>query len=985
MFGLPSMFRVIPHLVFSIVLLWLLVLLGGNALAEDASFDKPILRLEPSLHTAMINRMDVDQAERFVVTASDDKTARVWDVNTGALLQTLRPPMAAGDEGKLYAVAISPDGEHIAVAGWTVGSSDSVFIFKRRTGKMLAAISGLPNVINDLAYSTNGKVLAASLWGGNGVRFYRVTEDGNYQAIVKDTEYRDASYGIAFDQQGRSVSTSYDGLIRLYDAAFNKIKQVKTVGGKQPYGIAFSPDGQQIAVGFNDSTYVDLYDAADLKLIKTIKTKQIDNGDISDVAWSKNGKWLYAGGLYYDGKGNPVLAYRSPDFEHPQTYQAAQNTVMAIHPLSDGGLLFASADPALGSLNANGQLMWRQDAGKLAFNFYTARRELGLANDAKNIAFKYKHTDQSARQSSWDLSSASFNPIAKTNDQSYYQIPRLQSPKLAIKNWDNKFNPSLNGKPIALKNHEYSYSLAINPNDDHAVFALGTSWYVRLYNQQGQLLWKQPVSVAWAVNISADQRYVVAALGDGTIRWYELNTGKERLAFYLHPDIYQGKERWIAWTPDGFYATSGEDAEALVGFHINQGLDKASRFVDASQLREVFAREDLVAKALDDEYAKLAKKAFADAGDIQQILATGSAPAIILDNQPSRTLRQREFTLSGYLQDQGGGIGKIEYRVDGKLMAPSHKRGYGSQAIGGKLPFKNNFTLAHGKHTISVTAYNEKGVIASKPMTVEVDIDDPVNREPSLYVLSVGVSKYRDRDLLLNYAADDAVDFAASLKKRGRHLYKDVIVRELLDNNATLNNINAAFETIAQQAQPQDVFVFYLAGHGEVSDGRYHFIPHELIYSNEAELRKQALNENKLKALISSVETAKRLVVMDSCHAGKAVQTLASASRNIEDKSAINRLMSATGSAILAATSSEQEAKEGIIKNGEGHGVFTHVLLEGLRGKADAASKDGQVDVEELIQYTRREVPKISKELWEYEQFPMYHPPKQNFPIALIR
>ena len=79
----------------------------------------PVLRIEAGMHTAPIIRIDVDAAERFLVTASHDKTARVWDLANGQLLQILRPPLGMGNEGKLYAVAISPDGATVATGGWT--------------------------------------------------------------------------------------------------------------------------------------------------------------------------------------------------------------------------------------------------------------------------------------------------------------------------------------------------------------------------------------------------------------------------------------------------------------------------------------------------------------------------------------------------------------------------------------------------------------------------------------------------------------------------------------------------------------------------------------------------------------------------------------------------------------------------------------------------------------------------------------------------
>ena len=62
---------------------------------------------------------DVDAAGRIAVTGSHDKTVRLWSVADGKLLRTIRMPTGPGDVGKVYAVAISPDGATIAAGGWT--------------------------------------------------------------------------------------------------------------------------------------------------------------------------------------------------------------------------------------------------------------------------------------------------------------------------------------------------------------------------------------------------------------------------------------------------------------------------------------------------------------------------------------------------------------------------------------------------------------------------------------------------------------------------------------------------------------------------------------------------------------------------------------------------------------------------------------------------------------------------------------------------
>ena len=105
----------------------------------------------------------------------------------------------------------------------------------------------------------------------------------------------------------------------------------------------------------------------------------------------------------------------------------------------------------------------------------------------------------------------------------------------------------------------------------------------------------------------------------------------------------------------------------------------------------------------------------------------------------------------------------------------------------------------------------------------------------------------------------------------------------------------------------------------------------------------------------------------------------------VEDKAAIARLMQATGSSVLSAASDKQQALAGVVENGQGRGLFTHVLLRGLEGRADIIEEDGYINVVELSAYARREVPRLAQQHWQYEQFPMFQLNGHDFPITRAR
>ncbi|MGH8059419.1 MAG: WD40 repeat domain-containing protein [Candidatus Entotheonellia bacterium] len=187
--------------------------------------------------TAEIKRIGVDAEGRYLVTATDDKTVRVWALSTGELLRVLRPPIGEGDEGTLYAVALSPDGCTVATGGWTGEAWDqtySIYLFERASGQLLRRLNGLRNRMYRLTYSPDGRWLAATRGEGNGLRLYRTSD---YALVGEDRSYGDRSLGAAFDAASRRlVTSSYDGWVRLYAVEASPGEPLRLLAKERPMG-----------------------------------------------------------------------------------------------------------------------------------------------------------------------------------------------------------------------------------------------------------------------------------------------------------------------------------------------------------------------------------------------------------------------------------------------------------------------------------------------------------------------------------------------------------------------------------------------------------------------------------------------------------------------------------------------------------------------------------------------------------------------------
>ncbi len=835
--------------------LTLLLCLFSHPFSAAEPPSTPTLRMENGMHTAPIESISTDTQQRFVLTTSNDKTAKLWSVQDGQLLHTFRPPQGAGDEGKLYAGALSPDGNTVAVAGWTGYEWDktvNIYLFQRQSGLLLHRLEGLPNVINHLSFSVEGHYLAASLGGKNGIRVFNSSTGA---LVFKDSDYGNDSYSNDFSADGKLLTSSYDGYLRLYNAEFKLLAKQSSLGDKRPYLARFSPNGKRIAVGFSDSTQVNILSATDLSLLYSADTREVDNGDLSSVSWSSDGQILYAAGKF-DRKGDiPIAAWSEQGRGVIRWLPTVSQTVMDLLALKQGDVLYATADPAWGKISPQGQSRFQQ-LGKIA-NFTGIFEGLFLlSKQGHQLQFGYQYGGK--QPALFDLNTRKLTQ--KPNTSSGLSAPDTHS--LAIKDWEDTFKPTLNGKALSLEQYERSRSLAITP--DQQQFLLGTNWSLRLFNKNGTQRWQQDVpATVWGVNIAGNNKVAIAAFGDGTLRWYRLKDGAELLAFYPHPD----KKRWVLWTPEGYYDASA-GAEDLIGWHVNQGKEQAADFYSIGKFREQYYRPDVISQVfntLDVQQAlALANK---EAGARQQHTAslTSILPPVIsiLSPDTGSSFNQSQVTLSFNTRTPSGEpVTNIKVLVDGRV----HSQQRGLKRIGQGNGQTDTMTITLPERDVDITLIAENRFAASETSSIRLKWAGKTESfviKPKLYVLAIGNSEYDNTTLKLNYAAKDAQDFAKLIKKQQGGLYREVVINSILSGGK--DAILDGLEWIEKQVTAKDVAMIFMAGHG-VNDrnGSYYFLPKE---ANTKKLKRTALPYSTIKDTIINLP-GKVLYFLDTCHSG---------------------------------------------------------------------------------------------------------------------
>ncbi len=487
-------------------------------------------------------------------------------------------------------------------------------------------------------------------------------------------------------------------------------------------------------------------------------------------------------------------------------------------------------------------------------------------------------------------------------------------------------------------------------------------------------------SLFWSVHyFSGNPDYGLSVGEDGRIILWHTREARRLAAFY----IFNDSDDWVCIAPGGLFDASPRGMQRL--YYV-----KGKEVIPLEQLYEKYFTPGLVAQILNGQEPTPDNKEddikFLKKPPVVQLKYQDQQRNLVVEDEvPTHRTTSTPVTVVVEAFAPDDVVDEIRLYHNGKLFGGANRNLVVEDDK--KQRESQTFTvhLIPGENRLKAVALNSQRT-ESRPAEMIVHHTPPTPTPSTasdihLYGVVIGINKYKNPKYNLNYAVADASAFRDQIQQMGSGIFKNIQLSFIADEHATQAAIVETFEKIKAVAQPKDVFIFYYAGHGVLNQHReFYLVPHDVtqLYGNDEALAARGLSAAQLLRFSKEIKAQKQLYVLDACQSAGALEQFAV--RGVAEEKAIAQLARATGTHWLTASGSEQFASEFAQL---GHGAFTYVLLEGLKGKADTGDK--KITVKEIDAYLQEIVPELTAKYKGSPQYPASYGFGNDFPVGVVK
>jgi WD40 repeat protein/uncharacterized caspase-like protein len=312
----------------------------------------------------------------------------------------------------------------------------------------------------------------------------------------------------------------------------------------------------------------------------------------------------------------------------------------------------------------------------------------------------------------------------------------------------------------------------------------------------------------------------------------------------------------------------------------------------------------------------------------------------------------------------------------------------GRQVKGSEGRQTESIELSYGSNRIEVSALAQTGIESLRALrSVELAPPSRGEQAKALYFLGIGVSRYQDPNLNLEFAHKDALDLASAFGKMNQGPFRRAEVKTLTDDQVTIESIRAARDFLSK-ATVDDTVVLFVGGHGAYAPDAasdYYFFAHG---TDIARLSETAVPYDEFEKLLDASPARSKLMLMDACESGdrdpndaQATYAIAGArgliSRGlvrkagsvlgrprpgvaVRDRFIESDLQRRTGAIVLSSSRGNEASYE---RADLQHGIFTSEVLRALTTLQADADHDRRLSTDELRDHVRDSVARATGDL----------------------
>ncbi|HEY1342901.1 MAG TPA: caspase family protein [Bryobacteraceae bacterium] len=433
---------------------------------------------------------------------------------------------------------------------------------------------------------------------------------------------------------------------------------------------------------------------------------------------------------------------------------------------------------------------------------------------------------------------------------------------------------------------------------------------------------------ATALQFSPRGELLLAACQDGTFEIWDWRNAKLLLSVAV-----LDAQRWVAATPEGLFDGSDGAWETLHWRFANDAFDTApvERFFNE------FFYPGLAGAILSGQ-RPAPKNVLAE--------TDRHAPAV----QIEAAVRGESADVRLRVTEGAAGSGVRDVRLFRNGILVCAWRGPAAAELTARV------ALAAGENRLEAYAFNNANI---RSATARVEAQGPAAAPArTAYLVAIGVNRYADASLNLEYARLDAEEFLkqVSARQEGMKQFAHVERTLAVDDDATRDRVAAALRDVSARAGPNDAILIFYAGHGIARDGHFYLLPHDARIGTKG-APEHGISDSDLEDLLQPAIAGHIALVLDTCQSGATLDS-AEWRRGPLNSRGMAQLAYEKGIYLLAAAQSDGVAKE---RRELGHGLLTYALLmEGLDpAYADRSPQDGLVTLGEWLSYAGRRVPQL--------------------------